>query len=165
MCVVTSSAASKKFSETLLDKGPAPSQISQVTAKHHTDSAAMTKLAARCPGGMLCAPQQQPRRALPATRHPDYQSLASDPHAPAVVKDRPNQEADARYRRTDYSVELAAEARVAFARCLAAGEAALPLGRAALFIAAEDDAIGELGEPTYPALHPPLHSPSPLSSS
>lgn len=42
----------------------------------------------------------------------------------------------------DYSAELASEARVEFARCLAAGEANIPLARAALLIAAEDDAIG-----------------------
>lgn len=47
-------------------------------------------------------------------------------------------------RRVDYSAELASEARVEFARCLAAGEANIPLARAALLIAAEDDAIGAL---------------------
>jgi hypothetical protein len=45
--------------------------------------------------------------------------------------------------RTDFSQELAAEARLQFAACLAQGEARLPLARAALLIAAEDDAIGE----------------------
>lgn len=44
--------------------------------------------------------------------------------------------------RVDYSVELASEARYEFARCLAAGEASIPLARAALLVAAEDDAIG-----------------------
>lgn len=45
----------------------------------------------------------------------------------------------------DFSDELAAEARCQFAACLAQGEAAMPLARAALLVAAEDDAIGELG--------------------
>ncbi len=46
------------------------------------------------------------------------------------------------YSRLDFSAELAWEARREFAACLAAGEAALPLARAALLVAAEDDAIG-----------------------
>lgn len=44
--------------------------------------------------------------------------------------------------RLDFSVELQEEARLGFASCLAGGEAQLELARAALLVAAEDDAIG-----------------------
>jgi hypothetical protein len=68
-----------------------------------------------------------------------------EPLKPAVVKERPHLEADPRYRRLDDSAELAATARLQFAQGLAAGEAQMQLARQALLIAAEDDAIGELG--------------------
>eukprot|EP00775_Hariotina_reticulata_P010072 gene10072-10227_t len=74
---------------------------------------------------------------------------SEDPLNPAVVKDRPDVEADVRYRRVDYSAELVAEARLGFASCLAAGEAQIPLAKAALLIAAEDDAIAGFSCPPY----------------
>lgn len=44
--------------------------------------------------------------------------------------------------RLDFSEQLAAEARLAFARNVARGEAGINLAEAALQVAAEDDAIG-----------------------
>lgn len=44
--------------------------------------------------------------------------------------------------RTDFSVQLASNARVAFAENISRGEAGMHVAAAALQIAAEDDAIG-----------------------
>lgn len=47
-------------------------------------------------------------------------------------------------RREDMSEQHAREARMAFLQCLSRGEGALDLAEAALQVAAEDDALGEL---------------------
>lgn len=47
--------------------------------------------------------------------------------------------------RVDYSVQHAYQARQAFLRSIQAGEAAVNLAAAALHIAEEDDALGEVG--------------------
>uniref|UniRef100_A0A383VLQ2 Uncharacterized protein n=1 Tax=Tetradesmus obliquus TaxID=3088 RepID=A0A383VLQ2_TETOB len=89
-------------------------------------------------------------KVVSAGRHADYMQLHDNPLQPATVKERHNLEADPRYRRTDFSAELAAEARLQFAACLAQGEARLPLARAALLIAAEDDAIASSSIVRFP---------------
>ncbi|KAF8062088.1 pho-4 [Scenedesmus sp. PABB004] len=105
-------------------------------------------LAAR---GPAAPPRPWDRRSrLHAGRHADYQRLKEDPLRPAEVRPRHDVEADPRYRRTDFSEELAAQARVGFAACLAAGEARLQLARAALLVAAEDDAVASSSTVPFP---------------
>lgn len=84
-------------------------------------------------------------------RHPDQAAVAStSAELRASPQSRPDVESDRRYRRTDFSDDLAREARAAFAANVAGGEAAVDLAAAALQVAAEDDAIASSSTVPFP---------------
>mmetsp|Transcript_30207 Transcript_30207/g.67015 ORF Transcript_30207/g.67015 Transcript_30207/m.67015 type:complete len:311 (+) Transcript_30207:86-1018(+) len=80
-----------------------------------------------------------------SARHPELLSKG-----PTIVTDRPDIEADVRYRRADMSTLFAYTARWQLAKNLSRGEPGLRLGEAALLVCAEDDAIASHSTVPFP---------------